>query len=193
MHVNNNKKCIFLENCWLFSKRKVNQMLILSSFTAINCFLITLQAWDHLVNWMIGIQKICNIFLFFLSFCTYRLQEQLLTGPSNGQDRLRIYREDVRALLITEFGGPISDLEVGLLLRQAFPKHTRRGKYYFGIGQNQRQLSIDVAIGLQNKPEVNRLVNRMPGIWYFKARFSITFARGPHSPTIIWKRYNLEG
>ena len=84
----------------------------------------------------------------------YRLQQNLHAGPANGPDCLRIYREDVRALLITEFGGPISDLEVGLLLRQAFPRHTRRGKYYFGIGVNGKHPTDVRAVERQKNPQV---------------------------------------
>ena len=83
----------------------------------------------------------------------FRLQQNLRSGPITGPDSLRIYREDVRALLITEFGGPISDLEVGLLLRQAFPKHSRRGKYYLGIGVTSKH-PTDVAAGLPKDPQV---------------------------------------
>ncbi|XP_022102357.1 proline-rich protein 36-like isoform X2 [Acanthaster planci] len=62
------------------------------------------------------------------------LKTKLKEGPVDGPSSLRTYREDIRQILFKEFHSPISDLEIGVVVRQAFPRHSRKGKYYLGIG-----------------------------------------------------------
>lgn len=53
-----------------------------------------------------------------------------------------MFREDVRSYLIKKFGGPVSDLEIGVVLRRAFPHHVRRGKFFCGIGKQNNEETI---------------------------------------------------
>ncbi|XP_038078992.1 flocculation protein FLO11-like isoform X2 [Patiria miniata] len=76
------------------------------------------------------------------------LKTKLKEGPIDGPSSLKTYREDIRQILFKEFNSPISDLEIGVVLRRAFPKHSRKGKYFLGIG----------SCGVKNADESSRKI-----------------------------------
>ncbi|KAJ8019416.1 hypothetical protein HOLleu_41000 [Holothuria leucospilota] len=82
------------------------------------------------------------------------LQNNLVEGPQYGPSSVKVFREDVRSYLIKKFGGPVSDLEIGVVLRKAFPNHVRRGKFYCGIGkQNQDAVTQNHSV-IENHTEL---------------------------------------
>ncbi|XP_033629330.1 uncharacterized protein LOC117291616 isoform X2 [Asterias rubens] len=72
------------------------------------------------------------------------LKTKLREGPINGPSSLKTYREDIRQLLFREFNSPVTDQEISVVVRKAFPGHSRKGKYYLGLGTDNSQYGEEV-------------------------------------------------